>query len=68
MKPADLTLELAIALLALIRCDDFGGGNEQRISASSLMSVPFAPRGRYAETLIEKLGKAAILGFSPASY
>ncbi|OAH99101.1 hypothetical protein A1332_04210 [Methylomonas methanica] len=63
-----MTLEQAIALLALIRCDDFSDGNEQRIFASSLMSVPFVPRGSYAKTLIEKLGKATILGFRPASY
>ncbi|WP_415879489.1 hypothetical protein [Methylomonas sp. TEB] len=68
IKPANLTLEQAIVLLALIRCDDFVGGNKQRMFVSSLISAPFVPRGCYAKARIENLGKANILCLSPASH
>jgi hypothetical protein len=68
LKPDHLTLEQAIALLALARCNDFVDSHGRRISVPDLTAVPVAPRGGYAKELIERLSKADFFGSVPESH
>ena len=64
----NLTLEQAIALLALTRCIESIDSRGRRILVSDSTIVPFAPKGGYAKLLIEQLSKAKLFGSNPVNH
>lgn len=62
VEPAKLTLEQAVALLALMRCRGVADVDGMVAPAAWAMAVvPFAPKGHYGHTLVQKLGQAKLL-------
>ncbi|AEF98466.1 hypothetical protein [Methylomonas methanica] len=62
IQPDNLTLEQAVALLSLLRCPGVAYADVIAVSAAfSMATVPFAPKGNYGHTLIQKLGQAKLL-------
>ncbi|WFP49314.1 hypothetical protein PL263_14555 [Methylomonas sp. EFPC3] len=62
IEPAYLALDQAVALLALMRCRGIDG--MVATAVWDMAAVPFAPKGHYGHTLVQKLGQAKLLSVS----
>lgn len=62
IEPANLALDQAVALLALMRCRGIADVDGMLAPAAwDMAALPFAPKGYYGHMLVQKLGQAKLL-------